>query len=91
MRSAVPLLAILLGLAGLVVPAGAGEGCTCRANNHAYEQGQIVCIRGRLAQCQMNQNVPSWSIISDACPQVLRMTPLGVPASGPLVHTARAD
>jgi hypothetical protein len=43
--------------------------CTCRANGHSYEQGQILCIRGQLARCDMNLNNSSWKIIAPTCPE----------------------
>jgi hypothetical protein len=50
-------------------PAGADPNCTCRANGQIYELGQILCIRGKLAQCQMNLNNTSWQTIAETCPQ----------------------
>jgi hypothetical protein len=47
----------------------AAHNCTCRANGQAFAQGQIVCIRGKLSQCRMNQNVPTWQLIADTCPE----------------------
>ncbi len=41
--------------------------CTCRAEGRNYEIGTLMCIRGRLSQCLMNQNNPSWLPISDTC------------------------
>ena len=49
--------------------------CTCRANGHSYKQGQIICIRGQLARCDMNLNNSSWKIIAPTCPEAsLRLT-----------------
>jgi hypothetical protein len=31
--------------------------------------GEVACIRGKLSQCQMNENVPSWQTIADTCPE----------------------
>jgi hypothetical protein len=60
-------------LAGYVaLPANADPNCTCRANGQSYELGQIVCIRGKLAQCQMNLNNTSWQIIAEMCPETQR-------------------
>jgi hypothetical protein len=47
----------------------AAHNCTCRANGKPFAQGQIACIRGKLSQCQMNQNVPTWQVIADTCPE----------------------
>jgi hypothetical protein len=49
--------------------------CTCRANGRDYAQGQVACIRGKLAQCSMNLNNSSWKIISETCPEVLLRVP----------------
>ena len=34
-----------------------------------YEQGQVICMRGKLARCTMNLNNSSWKIIEDICPE----------------------
>src|SRR5262245_32212467 len=70
------LFAVTLAMAGVAVLAGqaAAHNCTCRANGQAFAQGQIACIRGKLSQCQMNQNVPTWQTIADTCPEV-QLTP----------------
>lgn len=56
-------------LAILTTPAAAGPFCTCRANGQDYRQGQILCIRGKLSRCEMNQNVTSWKVLADTCPE----------------------
>lgn len=63
-------------MVGVTVLAGQADAhsCTCRANGQAFAQGQIVCIRGKLSQCQMNENVPTWQVIADACPEA-NLTP----------------
>jgi hypothetical protein len=48
-------------------PAGA-HNCKCRAMGVNYEQGQIACILGKLARCEMSQNVPTWTQIANTCP-----------------------
>jgi hypothetical protein len=58
----------ILVLAG-AQPARADPNCTCRANGQSYVLGQIVCIRGKLAQCQMNLNNTSWQTIAETCPE----------------------
>ncbi len=47
----------------------AHKNCVCRANDKKYEQGQILCLHGRLARCEMNLNNPSWKIIAQSCPE----------------------
>lgn len=53
----------------------AGAACTCRANGQKYEQGQILCIRGKLARCAMQLNNPTWKVLADSCPET-RFTPV---------------
>jgi hypothetical protein len=64
------LVAALAVLAGLASEAGAGPSCTCRANGHDYNQGELACIRGMLARCAMHVNNSSWKIVADVCPEV---------------------
>jgi hypothetical protein len=59
---------VLLVLIGWASPAAAKE-CTCRYFGQRVEIGAVACVRGRLAQCLMFQNNPSWKFISDTCPQ----------------------
>lgn len=61
---------------GMIAPAeqAFAHECTCRANGQAFAQGQIICVRGKLSQCQMNQNVPTWQVIADTCPEA-QLTP----------------
>ena len=47
----------------------AHKDCLCRANDKTYAQGDLVCLKGGLARCEMNQNVPTWKIVSQTCPQ----------------------
>jgi hypothetical protein len=62
-------LVVLLILCLPSVAAQAGKNCTCRAAGHSYEQGQVLCIRGRLARCDMFLNNTSWTFISERCPE----------------------
>jgi len=73
-----------LVLAASVPEPAAAHNCTCRANGQDYEQGQILCIRGRLAKCDMNLNNSSWIIIAPTCPEAnLWSTPVEMAASLP--------
>jgi hypothetical protein len=47
----------------------AHKNCYCRANNIQYEQGQVLCLMGKLARCEMNLNNPSWKIVAPICPE----------------------
>jgi hypothetical protein len=67
------LFTVALAATGaMTCPGGveAGKNCTCRAGGHDYQLGDIICIRGHLSQCQMNQNVTSWKEVADECPRV---------------------
>jgi hypothetical protein len=33
-----------------------------------YSLGKLVCVRGKLSRCEMNQNVPSWKVVANICP-----------------------
>jgi hypothetical protein len=74
----------LAGLASLCCTVGdaASHTCTCRAHGKDYEQGQIACIRGQLARCDMNLNNSSWKIISDVCPEVLAIPQVSIADAG---------
>jgi hypothetical protein len=66
------------------LPAGAGPECRCRSAGQMFEHGQLACIKTnagvKLARCDMAQNVASWTIVGDACPQA-NATPLPRPAA----------
>lgn len=66
---AVCLSLFLAAAGGIGTVALAGEACKCRAEGANYEMGQIRCIRGQLARCEMNQNVPTWKVLADTCPE----------------------
>jgi hypothetical protein len=46
--------------------------CYCRAQGKMFAEGEKVCLRTaegpRLAQCQMEVNVMSWSVTETPCP-----------------------
>jgi hypothetical protein len=68
--------------------AEAGKNCTCRANGQSYHEGAILCIRGKLSRCEMNQNVTSWKVIADDCPQVKAAPLTPRPIRHPPIHLA---
>jgi len=47
--------------------------CYCRAEGRIYAEGETICLRTaegpRLAYCDMEINVMSWSITSKPCPE----------------------
>ena len=53
----------------------AHKNCYCRANNIQYEQGQVLCLMGKLARCEMNLNNPSWKIVAPICPESRSTSP----------------
>jgi hypothetical protein len=63
------LLAITAAALTALAPQLAGKECTCRYFEQRVEIGQVACVNGKLAQCLMFQNNPSWKFISDTCPQ----------------------
>lgn len=60
---------LIVGVLAVAVPAAAGKNCKCRAGGENFEQGQITCIRGKLARCEMFLNNSSWKVIAEICPQ----------------------
>ena len=49
--------------------------CTCRYQGYDYQQGETVCIKGRLARCGMVLNNTSWAITEESCPAISQATP----------------
>jgi hypothetical protein len=63
-------------MAAAIPDPAAAHNCTCRANGVSYKQGQVICIRGKLAKCDMNLNNSSWKIIAPTCPEAsLKLSP----------------
>jgi len=56
--------------AAMATPAAADPDCKCRFAGERYGLGTVMCIRGKLARCEMYLNNSSWKTIADACPQV---------------------
>ena len=50
--------------------------CYCRAQGRMFAEGEKVCLRTaegpRLAQCQMEINVMSWSVTETPCPECMK-------------------
>lgn len=65
-----PWLILPLIAAALIAlaPGVRAKECKCRYYDKRIEVGAIACIRGKLAQCVMFQNNPSWKFIGDTCP-----------------------
>jgi hypothetical protein len=64
----------------------ADPGCQCRLYGEYFDVGSVMCIRGKLRRCEMNQNNTSWKRIGDICPQA-RFSPL--PASSGQAYVVR--
>ena len=76
---------------------GAGAGpvladpdCRCRLYGEYFDIGSIMCIRGSLRRCEMNQNNTSWKKIGDVCPQA-RLDHDGLPDQPRRAYAARLD
>jgi hypothetical protein len=67
LRTLLILPAVTVALVA-ATPAVVAKECKCRYYDQRIEIGGVACIRGKLAQCMMFQNVPSWKFISDTCP-----------------------
>lgn len=52
---------------------GSHANCFCRAQGQMFAYGESACLRTpegpRLAQCQMELNVTSWTITERPCPE----------------------
>ena len=77
MVRAMLVLAVMLALPALAQPAAprAGEAkplsardCPCRFFGAYHAQGTLMCVRGALARCAMDQNVPTWRPTGRGCP-----------------------
>jgi hypothetical protein len=62
------ILALIAGTMIASAPGVLGKECKCRYYDRRIEIGAVACIRGKLAQCVMFQNNPSWKFIGDTCP-----------------------
>jgi hypothetical protein len=70
------MLRWLTGITVAACVAGAGSApvladpnCRCRLYGEYFDIGSVMCIRGSLRRCEMNQNNTSWKKIGDICPQ----------------------
>ena len=50
-------------------PLLADPNCRCRLYGEYFDIGSVMCIRGSLRRCEMNQNNTSWKKIGEICPQ----------------------
>lgn len=62
----------------LSAPSQGAKSCVCKANGRDYHEGQIACILGRLARCEMFLNNTTWKQLANDCPEasLLRTEPL---------------
>ena len=58
-------------MAAVAVASTAGaHDCQCRFAGQSYAQGVTVCMRGKVARCDMYLNNSSWKVVAEECPQV---------------------
>jgi len=68
---------LYLAAAGMTAPSFAADGdAVCLNSGRQYKIGQTACIAAchgqrRLARCDMVADRPSWTFISDVCPEAL--------------------
>ncbi len=43
--------------------------CACRAQGRAFVAGDQTCLNGLIAVCDMDQNVMTWRMTGQRCPQ----------------------
>lgn len=43
--------------------------CECRARGQVFITGDQTCLNGMVAICDMDQNVTTWRMTSQTCPQ----------------------
>ncbi len=48
---------------------GSTAPCTCRAQGRDFLEGESICLNGSVAYCDMEQNVTTWRLTRQACPQ----------------------
>jgi hypothetical protein len=80
---------LLAAMAFAPQTATAGPECRCRLFGEKLAIGTVSCIGGKLMQCLMFQNTPSWKIVSGICPmakqnftpRVSRRKPAGPPSA----------
>ncbi len=81
--SALGVLVVVLSAGSIT--ATADPNCRCRLYGEYFDIGSVMCIRGSLARCEMNQNNTSWKTIGEICPQARQLSP--VPPDPRLAHS----
>lgn len=66
---------IAAAAAVLLAAPSSAHNCKCRHAGQSYELGQMACIRGKLARCEMVLNNSSWNMLADTCPEATGRTP----------------
>ncbi|MGL4636023.1 MAG: hypothetical protein ACRCWF_08585 [Beijerinckiaceae bacterium] len=54
---------------GVRVSEDTTQKCECRARGQAYTTGEQICLNGRVATCEMDQNVTTWRLSNKLCPE----------------------
>jgi hypothetical protein len=82
------LLPAAVWLAGMAVPASAGDTPQCVANGERFAVGQYACLtaggQSHLARCETDLEMPTWARMLDTCPG-------GAPASAAPSFQCRAN
>jgi glutamate racemase len=52
-----------------VVADQARKPCECRARGQIFITGEQTCLNGMVAVCDMDQNVTTWRMTGQTCPQ----------------------
>jgi hypothetical protein len=52
-----------------VMSTAVAHDCQCRFSGQSYNQGEIICIRDKVARCDMFLNNSSWKVLPEVCPQ----------------------
>ena len=68
------ILAACMAAVAVASTAGAHD-CQCRFFGQSYNQGESVCMRGKIAQCAMYLNNSSWKVVAEPCPVALSSEP----------------
>lgn len=53
--------------AGAMMSAAVAQEYRCHLSGQRYVQGEIACVRGKVARCDMYLNNSSWKFLADTC------------------------
>ena len=79
----IAIIVVAVGMLPIFSSAQAGPNCTCRFMGKNFQIGQVICIRGKLSQCEMALNNTSWKMLAEVCPEARApMTPIPLRVAG---------